>query len=452
MLKVYNTLTKKKEEFIPLKNKEVKIFVCGPTVFDYIHIGNARTFTNYDLIVKYLRYRGYKVKYIQNITDIDDKIINKAKKTKTTWKAVSEKYTKAFLEDIKHLNITSVDKYAKATHYIPNIISQVKRLLEKGYAYIIENDGIYFDISKDKDYGKLSGRTVLQAEDAISRIDESINKRNKGDFCLWKFPKKDDPFWESELGKGRPGWHIEDTAITEKELGPQYDIHGGAIDLIFPHHEAEIAQMESITGIKPFVKYWLHSGFLNLNKEKMSKSLGNVFTLREALKKYEGPVIRFLFISSHYRTPLEFNESSLEQAKLSLQRIREFMENAKNSKINIEQTIIEKAKQDFLKAMDDDFNTPKALAAIFKLIRKANKLGYGKNSYNLLKDLDKILSLNLSKKQEKIPKEVKELAEKRLKLRLKKDFKSADKLREEIKNKGFIIEDTKDGYKLKRIN
>ena len=450
MLKLYNTLTKKKEIFKPLKSKKVNIFVCGPTVYSYIHLGNARAFTNYDLIVKYLRFKKFKVKYIMNITDIDDKIIKKAKEEKVSWKDISKKYENYFLEDIQKLGIDSIDKYARATDYIKEIISQVQRLLDKGYAYTIKNDGIYYDLSKNKEYGKLSGRKYLEAEDSISRIDDSINKRNKGDFCLWKFSSKGENYWDSLFNNGRPGWHIEDTAIAEKELGMQYDLHGGGIDLIFPHHEAEIAQMESITGKKPYVKYWVHSGFLNLKKEKMSKSVGNILTLNEAIKPNSPKVIRFMFISSHYREPLDFSNEVIKQAESSLSRIQEFYNKAKESKKNIDGKLIKKTKENFLKYMDDDFNTPKALAELYMFLREANKLGYGKNSYKLLKEFNVFLGI-LDEDTLQIPKEVIELAEKRLKARKEKNWQESDKLREEIKERGFIIEDAEKSYNIKRI-
>ena len=450
MLKLYNALTKKKETFKPLEDKKVNIFVCGPTVYSYIHIGNARTFTNYDLIVKYLRYKKFKVKYIMNITDIDDRIINKAKEEKVSWKDISNKYEKHFLDDIQKLGINSVDKYARATDYIKEIISQVQRLLDKGYAYIIENDGIYYDLSKNKEYGKLSGRKYLEAEDSVSRIDESINKRNKGDFCLWKFSQKGENYWDAPFLNGRPGWHIEDTAIAERELGIQYDLHGGAVDLIFPHHEAEIAQMESITKKKPYVKYWIHSGHLKFKTEKMSKSLGNILSLNDALKEFSPNVIRFMFVSSHYREPLDFSNEIIKQAESSLSRLQEFYNKAKESKKNIDGKLIKKTKENFLKYMDDDFNTPKALAELYMFLREANKLGYGKNSYKLLKEFNVFLGI-LDEDTLQIPKEVIELAEKRLKARKEKNWQESDKLREEIKERGFIIEDAEKSYNIKRI-
>src|SRR3989338_11005975 len=274
-LKGYNTLTRKKEDFKPAEGKQVKLFVCGPTVYDYAHIGHAKTYVQFDVIVKYLRYRGYGVFYLQNVTDMDDKIIQRTKQKHigqmifTDPIKLARHFEKEYHKDMENLDVNSVNKFARATEHIKEIQKQVKTLMDKGFAYIIENDGIYFDLSKDKDYGKLSGRKSVEAEDAISRIDDSAKKRNKGDFCLWKQSKKDEPSWPDPwFDGGRPGWHIEDTAISEKYLGQQYDIHGGARDLIFPHHEAEIAQMESASGKKPFVKYWLHTGFLNVKGQK----------------------------------------------------------------------------------------------------------------------------------------------------------------------------------------
>jgi len=322
MLRVYNTLSQKKEIFRPRQNKKVNLFVCGPTVYDFSHIGHARTYIAFDMIAKYLKEKGYKVFYLQNITDIDDKIIKRAKEKNITPKQLARKFEKEYYKDMKALGITSVSKYARATDYIQEIINQVKKLIEKGVAYRI-NDGIYYDITKFKDYGKLSRRTVLQAEDAVSRIDEAKEKRNKGDFCLWKFSKPGEPKWKSPWGWGRPGWHIEDTAITQKHFGYQYDIHGGARDLIFPHHEAEIAQMEAISGKKPMAKYWLHTGFLTVEGKKMSKSLGNFITIREFLKENSPQILRMLVLKNHYRSPIDYSEKEINQAKKELQRIAE---------------------------------------------------------------------------------------------------------------------------------
>jgi len=463
-LKVYNTLTRKKEIFKPRENKKVNIFVCGPTVYDYAHIGHARTYIAFDVIVKYLREKGYDVFYLQNITDIDDKIINRAKKEGISWKEVARKFEKEYKKDIKALGINSVSKYARATKHIKEIVSQVERLLKKGYAYQIE-DGIYYDISKFKDYGKLSGRTVLQAEDAVSRIDESVSKRNKGDFCLWKFWSHKDwePKWKSPWGYGRPGWHIEDTAITEKYFGPQYDIHGGARDLIFPHHEAEIAQMEAISGKKPLVKYWLHTGFLTINGQKMSKSLGNFITIKEFLNKHSARLLRFFVLKSHYRSPLDYSEKAILQTQNELERIDEFVEKIQNAKFKMQNDNpkfkIGKFKNKFEGAMDDDFNTPKAIAVIFELIKEVNPMleknqitqKEAKQVLDFLNSIDKVFGFIFKKEKIRIPKNVQKLVERREKLRQQKKWEEADKIRKQVEDLGYEIQDTPSGPKIRKL-
>jgi len=450
VLKVYNTLTRKKEEFKPLKGKRVNLFVCGITSYDFPHIGHAKTYTQFDFIAKYLRYKGYDVFYLQNITDLDDKIIQRAKELNITPKELARKYEKIYLENMKKLHNTSVTKYARATDYIDAIIKQVKNLIKKGYAYKI-SDGWYFDLSKFKEYGKLSGRTTEQAEDAVSRIDESKDKKNKGDFCLWKFSKKDEPTWESEIGKGRPGWHIEDTAITESFFGPQYDIHGGAIDLIFPHHEAEIAQQESASGKKPFVKYWMHTGFLNVNGQKMSKSLGNFITINDIFKKYDYRLLRFFFLSSHYRSPIDFSEEVIVQSKNALQRLNDFLSTCKNKPIKKEnRKFVEETKKRFFEALDDDFDTPKAFAILFDFIRDVNKNGVDGTCYKFLLEVNKIFDI-LDVKEAKLSREIKDLVKKREKARKEGKFREADKIRELLKNKGIILEDSINGTKIKKL-
>lgn len=449
-LKLYNTLSRKKELFKPINEKNIKFFVCGPTVYDNAHIGHAKTYVQFDLIVKYLKYLKYNVFYLQNITDIDDKIIKRAKENNTSWKQLTKKYEKSFLEDMKSLNVTSVNKYARATDYIKEIQSQVLRLVKKNIAYKT-SDGYYFDLEKFKEYGKLAKRKALEAEDAVSRIDENKEKRNKGDFCLWKFSKPEEPSWSFELGVGRPGWHIEDTAITEKELGAQYDIHGGAIDLIFPHHEAEIAQMESISGKKPLVKYWLHTAFLNINKQKMSKSLKNFLTIKEALKQYNPRVLRLFFISQHYRTTIDFSYEVLEQSKNSLEKIDSFIFQLKESKEKDNLTLIKKTKEEFEKAMNDDFNTPRAFAVIYNFMKEVNKKGGGKKSYNLMLELDKVLDLNFKNlKKAQLETDINTLVEERELARKNKDYKKSDEIREKLYKLGIILEDTKDGVKWKK--
>ncbi|MEM5790501.1 MAG: cysteine--tRNA ligase [Candidatus Aenigmatarchaeota archaeon] len=468
-LKVYNTLARKKEVFKPIRKNKVRIFVCGPTVYDFSHLGHAKTYVQFDIIVRYLRYKGYKVFYLQNITDLDDKIIERAKEEGTTPEALARRFEEEFYKDMEALGITSVDKYARATDYIKEIISQVKRLLEKGYAYEIE-DGIYYDLSKFKEYGKLSGRTTLEAEDAVSRIDESVNKRNKGDFCLWKKSKPNEPKWPSPWFEGRPGWHIEDTAITESHFGPQYDIHGGARDLIFPHHEAEIAQMEAISGKKPFVKYWLHTGFLTVEGRKMAKSLGNFITIRDALKKYDAETLRLFFASSHYRSPIDYSEKNLDQAKINLEKLYNTLKNIQDARKRKEITKDEKEFKEFLKEckrkfesfMDDDFNTPKALSCLYKLSTKTNELlnkQNGEINEKLSREIIKTFRelgyifgiLQKEIKEEEIPEEIKKLLEEREEARKRKDFKKADEIREKIKEKGYLIEDTKEGPKVKKL-
>lgn len=479
MLRLYNTLSQQKEIFRPKKTKKVNLFVCGPTVYDFAHLGHARVYLVFDMIVKYLREKGYEVFYLQNITDVDDKIINRAIEEKIFWKDLSRRFEKEYLEDMKALNINSVNKYARATAHIKEIISQIKRLLEKGYAYQIK-DGIYYDIKKFKDYGKLSKRTAFQAEDAVSRIDEAIEKRNKGDFCLWKFVKPERqksgekflkiPRWSSPFGNGRPGWHIEDTAITEKYFGPQYDIHGGGRDLIFPHHEAEIAQIEAISGKKPFVKYWLHVGLLTVNGQKMSKSLGNFVTIRDFLKKHSARILRLLILKTHYRSPLNYSEKEIEQVKKQLERIDEFLDKlnrikrkkaGKKSNGNINKTIfLKELSAKFEKAMEDDFNTPVALAVVFNLINRGNQLldqnkltpADARDILNFLRKIDKIFNfLFWGKKVTKIPAFIKKLVREREEARKRKDWKLADEIRKKIKQQGFWIEDTKEGPQIKKI-
>jgi len=450
VLKLFNTLTRKKETFKPLKGKKVNFFSCGPTTYNYMHLGNASTFTRFDFIVKYLRYRKYNVFYLQNITDIDDKIINKAKEEKTDWKILSKKYENAFYEDIKNLGIDSVTKFANATDYIPQIVSQVKRLVEKGYAYKI-SDGYYFDVLKFKEYGKLAKRTVQEADDGVSRIDENPEKKNKADFCLWKFKKENEPFWKTELSGGRPGWHIEDTAITESFFGVQYDLHGGGSDIMFPHHEAEIAQMEAISG-KPLVKYWMHTGMINMNKRKMSKSLGNITSPRELLNKYGVKLVRFFFLSHHYRSLTDFSEELMEDSKNSLQRIQDFILKLKNGKDTTESNnFLSKYKKEFYSFMDDDLDTPNALTAIFNLIRELNTIeSGGKKVLKFLEEINTFFGC-LDFENVEITKEIKNLVIKREEARKKKDFKESDRIRDLIKSKGFIIEDTDNKPFIKKI-
>jgi cysteinyl-tRNA synthetase len=461
-LKLYNSMTRKKEAIKPIKTGKLNLFVCGPTVYDYSHIGHARTYVAFDLIVKYLRSKGFNVYYLQNITDIDDKIIVRSIETKQDPSVLAEKFAAAYFKDMEALGVDSVDKYAFATHYIPQIIKQVQTLVKKKYAYKIE-DGYYFDLSKFKDYGKLSRRTALESEDAVSRIDESVNKRNKGDFALWKLSKKGEPSWDSPLGKGRPGWHIEDTAITEKEFGPQYDIHGGARDLIFPHHEAEIAQMESASGKSPLVRHWIHTGFLNVRGQKMSKSLGNFITIRDALKKWDVNLLKFFFLTSNYRSPIDFTEKNMENAQNSLSKItntyyslQELIKTSKGTESKMA-SVFRKYKKRFYEAMDDDFNTPKALVVLFDFTAELNKKVNQKTSSTDIKEFLKLLDefaevLTITFKQEdKVPKVILALVKKRESARKRKDWKTSDKLRADLKKKGYEVQDSPTGPRVRKI-
>ncbi|MEK7583200.1 MAG: cysteine--tRNA ligase [Patescibacteria group bacterium] len=462
-MQIYNTLTKQKEEFLPA-GSPVRMFVCGPTVYDYIHIGNARTFVIFDVVAKWLRHQGYDLTYIQNITDIEDKIITRAAEHNKDVFAYSRELENAFYKDTQVLGITSPE-YKRATDHIPEVIKQVQQLTEKGYAYLIEGDGWYFDLTKFPEYGKLSGRTAMMADDAVSRIDENDKKRNRGDFCLWKLSKEGEPSWPSELGAGRPGWHIEDTAITEKYLGQQYDLHGGGMDLMFPHHEAEIAQMEAISGKKPFVKFWMHSGFLVNKNAKMSKSLGNFMTAHEALEHYSPEALRFYFLSAHYRSPLDYSEDNLKQAEAATARLGECVAKVKrfedemlvehNTAIS---TMIRQSEEAFAEALDDDFNTPQALAVLFDLLKAINPLltkrGFDmENGQRLLEFFEMVHSVlgvvpgNLPK----LPKTLEMLIDQRERARHSKDYALADKLRNQIEEQGYKVDDTTYGPLIKKL-
>jgi len=448
MIRLHNTLGNKLEEFKPLENKTVKMFVCGPTVFDYSHLGHAKTYTQFDFLARFLKYSGYEVNYLQNITDIDDKIIKRASERGVKPYELANEFEKYYLEDMQKLGNTNVTKYARAHDYIDNIISQVKRLVEKGIAYKI-SDGYYFNTRKFDNYGKLSGRSTIEENDAVSRIDENPEKINYGDFCLWKFKKDDEPFWPSELGEGRPGWHIEDTAITEQEFGPQYDLHGGAIDLIFPHHEAEIAQMESISGKKPFVKYWIHTGFLNTNSEKMSKSLGNFKTIRETLNSGVSPsALRFFFLGSHYRSLMNLTPESLDASQNAYRKLKEFF-----ATLPLGGVINELYINEFKEVLENDLNTPEALAVIWKLVKDESISPIDKRA--TLLDFDKVLGLNLEVNEfevKNIPEDVQKLLIDREMARSAKNWSKADLLREEIKSKGFEVKDAEVGQILNKIN
>jgi len=443
-----NTLTRTKERFEPINDKKINLFVCGPTVYDHSHLGHAKTYTQFDFLVRFLRFVGFDVFYLQNITDIDDKILARANESNVEWKDLSQKFEKLYMEDMQRLNNTSVTKYARTTDYIEQIVKQVKSLIEKGYAYTID-DGIYFEISKFPDYGKLSGRTELKQGDSVSRIDENKQKRGWNDFCLWKFSKPDEPSWKTEIGEGRPGWHIEDTAITETFFGPQYDIHGGAVDLIIPHHEAEIAQMEAASGKKPLVRCWLHTAFLMVDGRKMSKSLGNFYTIDDVVKKGFDPLaLRYLFLGAHYRDTINFTWDSLQAAQNGLERLHSQVNSLKGE---TDRTVLSEEKErkveafrnSFLEALSDDLGTPKALAVLWEMLKSNIPSG---DKYDLAMTFDEVLGLNLSQPatiKVEIPDEIQVMIDERDNLRKEGKFEEADKIRDEIKSRGFDVSDTR---------
>ena len=461
MLRVFNTLTKNLTPLKPRGGRKLSLFVCGPTVYDFSHIGHAKTYVQFDMMVKYLRLRGLEVFYLQNITDIDDKILQRAAEHNEPWKALSERFEKEYRWDMEALGVDSVTQHARATEYIPQIIRQVTTLLAKGAAYEID-DGIYFDLSKFPRYGKLSGRTSLVAEDAVSRIDESKGKRNKGDFCLWKRSRQGEPSWDSPWFPGRPGWHIEDTAITETFFGPQYDVHGGARDLIFPHHEAEIAQMEAASGKKPLVKYWLHTGFLTVNGQKMSKSLGNFITIRDAVGKWGAQALRWLFASAHYRSAMDFSGEAIAGAQGALERLQNTVlgvkaragtaragpgkaapkaDTAFSKKVSL-------LRKRFFEEMDDDFNTPKAAALLFALAHELNTLEGSRAALETgLRTFEELLGVFgiVLDTDVDVPGDVQRLVAERGEARAEKRWVAADRLRAAIEKLGFSVDDTAAG-------
>ena len=452
MISIYNSLSREKE---PLPDqKKLRFFVCGPTVYDYLHIGNARTYIFFDFFAKYLRARGYDVTYVQNITDIDDKIIRRAAEEHEEPAALAKHFTEVYFEDMKALGVDAVSEYAPATNFISQITAQVERLIDKGFAYKIDDDGWYFDISKDADYGKLSGRTTEQAEDGVSRIDESVNKKNKGDFCLWKFSTPGEPSWPSSLGAGRPGWHIEDTAISEFYFGPQYEIHGGGVDLKFPHHEAEIAQQESASGKKPFVQIWMHVGALLVESKKMSKSVGNFVTIRDFLKKHPAELLRWIVINHPYRSPLDYIEpATAEQAKNELQNIYAAIYDLSKQSHGSNDEGGDDLEYDerFFAALDDDLNTPKAIAVLHELIAEPTIDPNGK--LKLLKKWGGLLSVDVKKalyrpeEEETIAPMIAEYKG----FRDNKQFIQSDALRKKIEGLGYSVRDTADGPYLTKI-
>jgi len=461
--KIFNTMSRKKEVFEPLKKGEVNMYICGPTVYDYPHIGNYRAYVFGDLLNRYLKYLGYKVQFVQNLTDVDDKTIRDSQKEGISLKEYTEKYIKAFFEDLDTLNIVRADVYPKATEHIQEMVALVKILLDKGVAYKSEDGCIYYSISKFKDYGKLANLDPEQLKEGASGrvLSDEYDKKNVRDFALWKAwtPEDGDIFWETEVGKGRPGWHIECSAMSMKYLGETFDIHGGGVDLIFPHHQNEIAQAEAATG-KQFVRYWVHNEWLLVEGKKMSKSLGNFYTLRDILeKKYHPLAIRYLLMGTHYRQQLNFTFNGLEAARNSLQRIWDFMKklDAVDGKgdAKLVDTAINKARKDFDGALDDDLEISNALAAVFEFIKEVNiamaKLSKDDavNIKKFMKDLDSVLGF-IVVKQEDIDPVVKKMIDEREAARKAKDFKRADEIRDKLKEMGIVLEDTPQGVRWKK--
>ncbi len=467
-MKVYNTLTRTKEPLEPMEEKKIKMFVCGPTVYDYTHIGHGKSYIAFDVIARYLRYRGYEVFYLQNITDIDDMVIRRAKERGVSEKALADEFTEKYHEDMKALRVTSVDKYAKATDYMPQIIEQIKDLAEKGYTYEIE-DGVYFDVSRFDEYGKLVHRTFesLMKDQTLTRIEPNPNKLNRIDFALWKKKKPDEPFWDSPWGEGRPGWHIEDTAISITNFGPQYDIHGGGEDLIFPHHEAEITQAEALTGKVPFVKYWLHNRFLMIEGRKMSKSLGNYTTVHEAVEKHGADAVRFFFAFNPYYRPINYSSYKLSDAKGKLEKIRNTTENLQiliekdegEGKTADIESLVEETRNKLIESMDDNFNTADALAVIFDYIRHVNdgmrtgdihKTGAEK-LLALFHEFEEIFGVDfIVKREDDLTAEQEQLIKEREEARAAKDWAKADELRDKLKAHGIVLEDGASGTVWKR--
>lgn len=453
---IYNSLTRKKEEFIPQTPPQVNIYTCGVTVYDESHIGHARSLYIFDVIRRYLKYRGFTVRFVRNITDIDDKIINRAKELKVDWHDLVKKYIDRYYEDLKALGIEKGDAEPRATENIDDMIEHIKKLVDKGYAYVTDT-GVYFSVRKFKDYGKLSGQSIDSMLSG-ARVEPDEKKEDPLDFVLWKSSKLDEPFWESPWQKGRPGWHIECSVMSQKFLKTEtLDIHAGGRDLIFPHHENEIAQAEALTG-KPFAKYWIHHGLLTINGQKMAKSLGNFVTIKDFMEKYKNlDFLKLFFLSTHYSHPIDYTAEKIQEAKAALERIVLFMD--KVAKItqttgskSKEIEAIQNIKQKFKEAMDDDFNTPRALACIFDLVNLANKNIEDKNFICVARDtiqrLLLLFGITLKKKEEAFlitDAEIKAKILQRDKARQNKDYALSDKIRKELEEKGIILEDTKEG-------
>ena len=479
MLKVYNTLTKQKEEFVPQEQGKVSMYVCGVTPYNHPHIGNARPFVTWDVIKRYLKKCGYEVKHVQNFTDVDDKIIRTANQEGVKWSDISSRYIAAYFEVMDQLHVERADIYPKVSEHIKEIIHMIETLVQKGYAYAVDGD-VYYSVEKFEGYGKLSGRK-LEDMQAGARVDVDERKHHPMDFALWKAAKPGEPAWKSPWGEGRPGWHIECSAMSLKYLGETFDFHGGGSDLIFPHHENEIAQSQACcSNPNGFVKYWLHNGFITINEEKMSKSLNNFFTVLDILKKYPAEVLRFFIVATHYRSPLDFSDERLEEASRSLDRLKTAMlntmelENQKDGQSSeVSLALVDfasKAKADFYSAMDDDFNTALALSSMFALAKEINvyynavtaaKITHDRNSFATAKsvydDMADILGILIDVRfgekeedEEMVDDLMKIIIELRQQARVNKDWTTADKIRDELNAIGVVLEDSPTGVRWKK--
>lgn len=478
-LRVYNTLTKQKEEFVPMTAGQVKTYVCGVTPYNHPHIGNARPFVTWDVIKRYLEYIGYKVYHVQNFTDVDDKIIKTANAEGVTWDVIANRYIAAYFEVMDQLNVRRADLYPRVSGHMADIIRMVKTLVDKGFAY--EKDGdVYYAVTRFEEYGKLSGRSLDDMK-AGARVDVDDRKGHPMDFALWKSAKPGEPAWESPWGPGRPGWHIECSAMSLKYLGETFDFHGGGSDLVFPHHENEIAQSEACTGVEPFVRYWLHNGFITVNEEKMSKSLGNFFLVKDILEHYSPQVLRFFILSTHYRSPLDFSDERLDEAQRSLERLTTAMHSLKqlatvqpadssDGSTADQEVIVRQAKEEFLAAMNDDFNTSLAISVLFGLAKEINiycsAVTGGKAPYSAAgaavlqsayQELADILGINLEQEpagadaQDGLLEGVMDIViDIRQQARQNKDWATADQIRNRLQEIGIVLEDSPQGVRWKK--
>jgi cysteinyl-tRNA synthetase len=466
-MRIYNTLTRQKEDFIPIVPNEVKMYVCGPTVYNFFHIGNGRTFIVFDTIRRYLEYRGYKVTFIQNFTDIDDKMINKANDEGITVKELGDKYIKEYYQDADALQIERATVNPRATEYIKDIIKFVEELIEAGFAYEVDGD-VYYSTKKFIDYGKLAGQNLEDLQ-AGARISVDERKNDPMDFAVWKSQKPGEPSWESPWGLGRPGWHIECSCMAKKLLGDTIDIHAGGMDLKFPHHQNEIAQSEAVTG-KPFAHYWVHAAFVNVDNKKMSKSLNNFFTAREILEEYDADAVRFLMLSGHYRIQINFTKELLDSAKASMERLYNGISNLENLKEEVSKKTMDNEEQDYLKSldkykerfiekMDDDFNTADAISVLFDLVKDINNTVSINSSVELcekaealIRELGNPLGILQNRMKKDLETEIQELIDKRQQARKDRDFALADKIRDDLKARSIVLEDTPQGVRWKSIN